>query len=101
MPHAQVLDFQALADGVVRANVGVDAITLGVRGRLEGDSAVLHGTGQRLPVTGAQATSEPWLWFDVHGWLAGDSVQLSFLRGEAAPAGPAPGAGAGPPPALK
>ena len=84
MPAPQPLDLQALADGVVRNNVGVEAITLGVRGKLDGDSVVLHGTGQRLPVTGAQPTSAPWLWFDVRGYQRGATVTLALRRGAGA-----------------
>jgi len=104
VPAPQPIDFQALADGVVRNNVGVEAITLGVQGRLDGDGVVLHGTGQRLPVSGAQPTNAPWLWFDVRGYQRGGNVTLAFLRATATPAAaPATGprAGAAPGPAVK
>ena len=48
MPRPTELDFHALADGIVRNNVGVGGITFGARARLDGDAAVFEGTGQRL-----------------------------------------------------
>jgi len=98
VPQPVQLDFQALAEGVVRNNVGVDAIALRVRARLDRGSAVLTGTEQRLPVTGATATTEPWLWFEVTGFEPAQRVELRFLRGTP---GPQPGAGAAAPAAVK
>lgn len=73
-----------LADGVVRSNVGVDAIELRVRGRLEDSSVVLARTGQRFPVAGApERATRPWLRFRVEGYGEGEQVRLVWL-GEAA-----------------
>lgn len=81
------LDLAALADGVVRNNVGVDAIELRVRGRIEGGHAVLAETGQRLPVAEAPgANAGPWLRFRVEGWQEAGGVVLHFLAGGDDPA---------------
>jgi hypothetical protein len=63
------LDFVALADGVVRNNMGVGAIAVRVRGRIEDGAAIFAETGQRLPVREAPASDGgPWLSFDVVDW---------------------------------
>ncbi len=81
MPAPQQLDFQALADGVVRNNVGVDGILVAARARCEGDHVVFAATGQRLPavVTAETTPAQPWLWFEVEGHGAGERVQARCL----------------------
>lgn len=78
MPQPTQLDFQAIADGVVRNNVGVDGITVAFRGRCVGSEVVVQGTDQRLPASAtAEATAEqPWLWFEVEGYDEGEQVRL-------------------------
>lgn len=89
MPQPQQLDFRALADGVVRNNVGVDGITVAVRGRIAGDTAVLADTGQRLPLAGgAAAPAAPpgaWLWFAVQGFGPDEEVALVPLGASEGP----------------
>jgi hypothetical protein len=63
------LDFTALADGVVRNNMGVGAISVQVRGRIEDGAAILAETGQRLAVREAPSSDGgPWLSFAVADW---------------------------------
>jgi hypothetical protein len=87
VPSPQVLDFPALVDGVVRNNVGVDAITLAVRARCDGDVVVMATTGQRLPAAAtAETTAEqPWLWCEVEGFDQGETVRLRCTGATAGP----------------
>lgn len=81
------LDFHALADGVVRNNVGVDGITIAVRAHCEGGAVVLAATGQRLSAsTTAESTAaQPWLWCEVEGYDQGQTVTLRCTGATAGP----------------
>jgi hypothetical protein len=80
VPRPVQLDLKQLAAGVVRANVGVEAIELRARGRMEGAELVLAESGQRLPVQGAPAGARrAWLRFEARGWEAGEKVVLQYL----------------------
>ena len=87
MPQPVQFDFQALADGVVRNNVGVDRITVAFRGHCDGGEVLVAGTGQRLPASATAETtaSQPWLWCAVEGY--GEDEQVT-LRCTGATAGP-------------
>jgi hypothetical protein len=80
------LDFDALADGVVRNNMGVGGIAVQVRGTLRGDRVEFAETGQTLPVAGAPAeTSGPWLAFAVEGLAAEQPTVLRWVGAHDAP----------------
>jgi hypothetical protein len=87
VPAPQPLDFQALADGVVRNNVGVDGITVAARARCEAGTVVFAGTGQRLPavLTAETTSAQPFLWFQVEGYDQGETVQLRCFGASARP----------------
>ncbi len=87
MPRPQAIDFQALADAVVRNNVGVDRITLAVRARCDGNAVVFATTGQRVPAsTTAETTAtQPWLWCEVEGYGDGETVRLRCTGASAGP----------------
>jgi hypothetical protein len=83
VPRPVPIDLSEVAAGVVRNNVGVDAIRLWVRGRLEKGEVAVDGTGQRFPVEGApSATTKPWFGFDASGYEPGSSPVLRWI-GEA------------------
>lgn len=83
MPAPGPLDFAALADGIVRNNVGVDGIELRVRGRVEGAELVIEPTGQRVPLLGtAPASTRPWQRVSITRWGAGETPAATWL-GEA------------------
>ncbi len=88
MPSPQTLDFTALADGVVRNNVGVDGITVAVQAECEGDFVVVTATGQRLPARRTVATTgeQPWLWFTVEGHGPGETVAVRCIGTSRSPA---------------
>jgi hypothetical protein len=87
VPHPLLFDFRALADGVVRNNVGVDGITLAVRAHCDGDTVVIAGTDQRLPAaTTAETTAtQPWLWCEVEGYGEGGTVTLRCTGASSGP----------------
>ncbi|MEI6131049.1 MAG: hypothetical protein WCR59_13370 [Planctomycetota bacterium] len=85
MPVPITFDFHALFDGVFRNNVGVDGITLGVRGTIEKGQLVLPITGQRFPLTDNKNAAGPWLWFSVHGYEAGEQIALTLVRASDTP----------------
>ncbi len=88
MPQPVQLDFRALADGIVRQNVGVDGIEVRLRGELQGDAVVIATTGQRLPVTGARSGGgeAPWLSFAVEGFGPDEQVVLRYRGAGDSPA---------------
>jgi len=84
-----VLDFAAIAAGVVKNNMGVGGIELRVRGEVEHGTAKFAETGQTLPARGAPAaTTKPWQVFDVQGWEEGGQVTLHWQRERDGPDGP-------------
>jgi hypothetical protein len=87
VPSPQVIDIEALVDGVIRNNVGVDAITLAVRARCEGQEVVFAETGQRLPAAATAETTaaQPWLWCEVEGFDQGETVRLRCTGATAGP----------------
>ncbi|MEO6593425.1 MAG: hypothetical protein ABIP94_01580 [Planctomycetota bacterium] len=59
------VDLRAIAEGVIKNNMGVGGIELRVRGTLAAGKATLLDTGQVLAVSGGpERSSMPWLWFD-------------------------------------
>ena len=52
VPRAMPLDFTALADGVVRNNMGVGGISVLARASVEEGRVVLRPTGQAFPLAG-------------------------------------------------
>ena len=66
--------------------MGVGAIELRVRGKVDGADVVLAETGQRLPIRGAPAAStKPWLVFMVEGWKPDEQLVLAFREERDAP----------------
>lgn len=87
------LDFAAIADGVIRNNMGLGGIQVRVRGRLDGGQAVLDGTGQRVPLVGAPAAADgAWLWFEARELGLGAAKAATWLRSSAGPVLSAPSA---------
>lgn len=83
MPRPGPLDFQALADGVVRNNVGVDAIEFAVKCRIADAAVTALPTGQTFALAAASdgSTAHPdgaWGWFRVTGHGAGERVALVY-----------------------
>ncbi len=76
----QRFDFVALADGVVRNNVGVAGIAVEADVRFEDGHAVFVRTGQRVPFEGA-APPDGRTRLVVRGWLAGQRTVLSAAPG--------------------
>jgi hypothetical protein len=77
----QPLDLRAIADGVIKNNMGVGGIDLRVRGTLVDGLATFAETGQQLPVLGGPARSaQPWLWFDADAFAQGEAQALTWLR---------------------
>lgn len=77
----QPLDLRAIADGVIKNNMGVGGIGLRVRGSLADGQATLVATGQQLPVAGGPARSaEPWLWLDAGAFGLGEAQAVTWLR---------------------
>ncbi len=82
----QQLDPKGIADSVVRNNMGVEAIELGVRGRIVDGVLRVADTGQVFPVEGGPATSAaPWLVFDVRGFEPDAPLTLRFRAEVQAP----------------
>lgn len=83
------IDLRAIADGVIRNNMGVGGIELRVRGHLDGGHAVLEGTGQRLAVAGELPTSaDGWLWLDAREFGLGERADVLWLGSSRDPLGP-------------
>ncbi len=88
--RSQPLDLRAIADGVIKNNMGLGGIELRVRGALANGQATLAETGQQLPVTGGpERSTQPWLWFDGHAFGLGEAKAVTWLRETAGPL-PAP-----------
>jgi hypothetical protein len=76
------VDLAAIAQGVIKNNMGVGGIELRVRGKLQDGKAVFAETGQSLPVSGGPpSSSKPWLVFDAQGWQEGEPLTLVW-KGE-------------------
>ncbi len=89
LPRPVALDLRAIADGVIRNNMGLGGIELRVRGRLAGAVAVLDGTGQRLPVAGELPTSaDGWLWLEAREFGLGERDDFGWLGSSRDPLGP-------------
>lgn len=82
----QPLDLRAIADGVIKNNMGVGRIELRVRGTLGPGAATLAATGQTIAVAGGPArSSQPWLWFDAGAFGRGEAEAVTWLRETPAP----------------
>lgn len=78
---------KAIAEGVIKNNMGLGGLQLRVRGRLANGAATFADTGQQLPVTGGPATdSGPWLWFEGREFGLGHTDALQWLRSTPLPA---------------
>jgi hypothetical protein len=72
----------ALADGVVRNNMGVGGITVAVQGTISAGAVVVAITGQRLPVTGqVQLAADGWLWLAAQSWSHTEPVMFAASSG--------------------
>lgn len=77
----QPIDLRAVADGVIKNNMGLGGIELRVRGRLQDGTATLAETAQTLPVSGGPANSDgPWLWLDARAFGLGEAKTVTWLR---------------------
>jgi len=86
VPRAVPLDFPAIADGVVRNNVGVDWIEVRVRARPVDGHVELVPTGQRVPLEGSGPEREGWHRFTVLGVApTGGEIALHWLGAAATP----------------
>lgn len=75
------IDLRAIADGVIKNNMGVGGIELRVRGVLQDGTATLAETGQQLKVAGApQRSTAAWLWFDAKDYGLGETEAVDWLR---------------------
>lgn len=86
----QPLDLPAIADGVIRNNMGFGGLEVRVRGSLADGTATLADTGQQLPVAGGPPHADAgWLWFDGKAFALGEAKALAWLRATPGPvAGP-------------
>lgn len=85
------LDLHAIAQGVIKNNMGIGGIEVRVRGQLAAGKATLIETGQVLPVQGGPERSTlPWLWFQAKEFGLDIVDEVTWLRESARPdaAGP-------------
>lgn len=75
------LDLRAVADGVIKNNMGLGGIQVRVRGTLAAGRATLVETGQQLLVEGGpERSQQPWLWFEARDYGLGHADALTWLR---------------------
>jgi hypothetical protein len=75
------LDLRAIAEGVIKNNMGIGGIEVRVRGELANGIATLAETGQQLPVQGGPAkSSSPWLWVQAREYGLGHVDAVAWLR---------------------
>ena len=80
------LDLRAIAEGVIKNNMGIGGIEVRVRGTLDGGQATLLGTGQQIPVIdGPPRSTAPWLWLQARDYGLGHADAVTWLRESAAP----------------
>ncbi len=80
------IDLKAIAEGVIKNNMGVGGITLQVRGAVQGATATFADTAQKLPVTNApSASTKPWQVFTTEGWGEGETLSLAWVAESDAP----------------
>lgn len=83
------LDLRAVAEAVIKNNMGLGGIQVRVRGTLADGSATLMETGQRIPVADGPARSaEPWLWFEARDFGLGHVDAVTWLRESPLPVAP-------------
>lgn len=79
-----LIDLKAIAEGVIKNNMGVGGITLQVR--VQGATATFADTAQKLPVTNApSASTKPWQVFTTEGWGEGETLSLAWVAESDAP----------------
>ena len=72
----------AIADGVVRNNMGVGGITIAVQGTVSAGAVIVAPTGQRLPVTGdVRPAADGWLWLAAQTWSQNQPVMFEASGG--------------------
>jgi hypothetical protein len=82
----QPIDLRAIADGVIKNNMGVGGIELRVRGALQDGTATMAETGQELPVVGGPPRSQAsWLWLDAKAFGLGEADAVSWLQESSGP----------------
>ncbi|HEX5053582.1 MAG TPA: hypothetical protein VFZ65_17520 [Planctomycetota bacterium] len=80
------IDLSAIAQGVIKNNMGVGGIELRVRGALAEGRATLTGTGQVLPVSGGPVHSSlPWLRLDGKDLGLGTADAVQWIAESAGP----------------
>lgn len=80
------LDLRAIADGVIKNNMGLGGLQVRVRGQLRDGKATLAESGQVVSVEGGPANSkEPWLWFEAREFGLGHVDAVAWLRETPAP----------------
>jgi len=78
---------KAIAEGVIKNNMGLGGLQVRVRGRLANGTATFADTGQQLPVVGGPAADAgPWLWFEGREFGLGHTDALQWIRGTPLPA---------------
>jgi hypothetical protein len=80
------LDLRAVAEGVIKNNMGLGGIEVRVRGQLAAGKATLIETGQVLAVQGGpERSTQPWLWFQAKEFGLGMVDEITWLRESARP----------------
>ncbi len=75
------IDLRAIADGVIKNNMGLGGLQLRVRGSIADGKATLIETGQVLTVSGAPPRSTaPWQWFEAKEFGLGMADAVQWLR---------------------
>lgn len=82
---AMTFDFVDIGEGMIRNNVGVEAITLEVQVRAGDGEVQLVPGGQRLVLRGP-APDDGWTWLRVHDWDEPELTAVSVVPPPAAAA---------------
>jgi hypothetical protein len=80
------IDVKAIAENVVKNNMGVGGVELQVRGTVSGATATLAESRQTLPVKNGPASStKPWQVLQAEGWGEGETLAMVWVGERDAP----------------
>ncbi len=80
------LDLKAIADGVIKNNMGLGGLEVRVRGTLANGILTTVETNQKIPVIGGPAQStQSWVWLQAREFGLGHTDAAAFVRETAGP----------------
>jgi hypothetical protein len=79
--RALPLDLRAIADGVIKNNMGLGGLEVRVRGLLDSGTLTTVETNQKIRVAGGPVkTTQAWVWLQAREFGLGHADAAAFVR---------------------